>query len=314
MYLCFFYWRARKFFQEQHPEIRLLWTRCILPKPSLSPFGNLATALLLSRISTHCTALHFFFLVEATGQKNDAQKPARLSWTNTIPAAVRIRVRAALRVRVSCLLQTTRQPWEKMCKTRAMSKIWQQWERMCKMKAVSKIWQRWEKMCEMRGATGIQIWIWRWYGGLIQCINYSVSGIHCPKSYARFLLSLCHPHFIFSELEWLWGDMNKRHWRCKPTEPYEYRLAILIRRLTFNTRDGTGRWVFVNDELDEDWLAIQIHIWPMIWKAQQEDRCFLLMMSYMRTLLGNLDVHLALDVRDMAGRENIFVVYAKVGL
>jgi hypothetical protein len=58
--------------------------------------------------------------------------------------------------------------------------------------------------------------------------------------------------------------MNKRHWRCKPTEPYEYRLAILIRRLTFNTRDGTGRWVFVNDELDEDWLAIQIHIWPMI--------------------------------------------------
>jgi hypothetical protein len=53
-------------------------------------------------------------------------------------------------------------------------------------------------------------------------------------------------------------------WRCKPTEPYEYCLAILIRRLTFNTRDGTGRWVFVNDELDEDWLAIQIHIWPMI--------------------------------------------------
>jgi hypothetical protein len=35
------------------------------------------------------------------------------------------------------------------------------------------------------------------------------------------------------------------------------------------------------------------------------------MMSYMRTLLGNLDVH---DVRDMAGREKLFVVYAKVGL
>jgi hypothetical protein len=38
------------------------------------------------------------------------------------------------------------------------------------------------------------------------------------------------------------------------------------------------------------------------------------MMSYMRTLLGNLDVHLALDVRDMAGREKLFVVYGKVGL
>ncbi len=55
MYLYFFYWQARNSFQEQHPEIRLLWTRCILPKPSLSPFGNWATALLLSRVSTHCT-------------------------------------------------------------------------------------------------------------------------------------------------------------------------------------------------------------------------------------------------------------------
>lgn len=135
----------------------------------------------------HCTSSSLWTLPD---KRTTHKKQTRLSWTNTIPAAVRIRVRAALRVRVSCLLQTTRQPWEKMCKMRAMSKIWQQWERMCKMQAVSKIWQRLPKMCKMRGATGIQIWIWRWYGGLIQCINYSVSGIHCPKSYARFLLSL----------------------------------------------------------------------------------------------------------------------------